>query len=126
MARRLAVSLPLRERADQHVSLPPGGQGGGNKVKNKIMPRIKPKILISASAGTLAAILFLALLTGCGGEKATTAAQDNGGRLSLPETYYDFDQVPITEKVEHGFEIINSGAGPLQLGAMNVERLEGC
>ncbi|MHB0866501.1 MAG: hypothetical protein ACYC6B_05075 [Thermoleophilia bacterium] len=75
----------------------------------------------------VAAVLLSVILTaGCGGEDATVTTGDPGGRLQIAETSHDFGSVPVGQKVEHDFLLNNSGPGPLNLGQMEIKRLEGC
>ena len=46
--------------------------------------------------------------------------------MLVSETTYDFGNTPVGQKVEHGFTIKNIGTGPLELGELEVKRLEGC
>lgn len=82
-----------------------------------------PTVFMFASAAALA--LFFLILSGCGSE-STPETTDTGGRIQMVETSYDFGSVPVNQQVEHSFEIKNVGTGPLQLGELNVKRLEGC
>jgi hypothetical protein len=81
-----------------------------------------PVIIVSAFAGVLA--LFLLILSGCGSSATVTA--DTGGRIQIAETSFDFGSVPVEQKVEHEFEVKNVGTGELQMGQLDVKRLEGC
>lgn len=90
------------------------------------------------------ALSFL-FLSGCGSESsstvtstATTAATaptaatatsttaGTGGRIQMAETSFDFGTVHVEQQVEHSFEIRNVGPGVLNLGQLEVKRLEGC
>lgn len=73
--------------------------------------------------------LILAVAAGCGNDNENvdvTKAGDTGGRLQVRETYFDAGIVKTGEKVEHAFELKNTGSGPLNLGQLAVKRLEGC
>jgi len=79
----------------------------------------------------LAGLLAMSLAAGCGGNQASTSAgtaagPSGEGRLKLDETSYDFGDVPVGQFVEHEFPISNSGSGPLQIGDIDVKKLEGC
>lgn len=76
-------------------------------------------------AGAVALAFLFFILSGCGSE-STPAATDTGGRIQVAENSYDFGSVPVDQQVEHDFQIKNVGTGVLQLGEMNVKRLEGC
>jgi hypothetical protein len=85
--------------------------------------------LISAALAAAAAALLVLGAVGCGGSDQTQAADvktDTGGKLQVTETVFDFGQVPVGKQVEHAFVLKNTGTGPLNLGQMNVKRLEGC
>lgn len=80
-------------------------------------------------AGAVALAFSFLILSGCGSEKTSTSTAtdtDTGGRIQIAETSYDFGSVPVNQQVEHSFEIRNAGTGVLQLGQLNVKRLEGC
>lgn len=77
--------------------------------------------------GVVIALAMMFVIGGCGGEGRTaTTTADPGGRLFLPETYYDFGAVAISTRVEHAFVVENTGSGPLNLGKADVKLLEGC
>ena len=85
--------------------------------------------LISAMMAAAAAAVLLLVAAGCGGSGDSQAADlsvNTGGKLQIAETVFDFGQVPVGEQVEHAFVLKNTGTGPLNLGQMNVKRLEGC
>ncbi|MFA5809562.1 MAG: hypothetical protein WC935_04380 [Thermoleophilia bacterium] len=74
-------------------------------------------------------LLMLAVAAGCGddSEKVDVATVgDTGGRLQIRETYFDAGTAKTGEKAEHAFELKNTGSGPLNLGQLEVKRLEGC
>ena len=93
--------------------------------KNNSRGRLLPLV-----AGLMATMFLIALAAGCGSEQATETATtqpaDTGGRMQLTESTYDFGNLPVGEKVEHDFTITNNGTGPLELGQLQVKRLEGC
>lgn len=72
---------------------------------------------------------MLAIVAGCGGDSEKSDAStvgDKGGRLQIRETYFDAGTVKTGQVGEHGFELRNTGSGPLNLGQLDVKRLEGC
>lgn len=77
----------------------------------------------------LAALLMSAVIfaAGCGTETETAdPATDNGGRIEIAETTYDFGTVPVGDTVTRSIEVRNIGDGTLRLGELEVKRLEGC
>ena len=94
--------------------------------KNECGRRLQPgrwAMAVLFVAGVLLAVLPGA---GCSGTDETATTGDPGGRLQLVETYHDFGTVPVDQKVEYQFLMKNTGTGPLNLGQMEVKRLEGC
>ena len=85
--------------------------------------RSRRPAVILAGAVVLVAVLLSA---GCGSEGEAVTTGDPGGRLEVTQTYHDFGTVPVGEKVEYEFQLKNSGTGPLNLGQMEIKRLEGC
>jgi hypothetical protein len=89
------------------------------------------RLVLAALAG-LAALALVVFAAGCGSNTQTgtssssAVTQDTGGKLLLTEKTYDFGNTPVGTKVEHAFAIRNTGTGPLQLGQLQVKRLEGC
>lgn len=98
------------------------------------------KRFVAITAAMAGVLLTLAIIAGCGDQKsdtatgsadqkteaATTLPADSGGRLQIAETSYDFGSVPVGQNVEHSFTVRNTGNGPLSLGKLDVNRLEGC
>ncbi|MFA6001063.1 MAG: hypothetical protein WC828_03005 [Thermoleophilia bacterium] len=78
----------------------------------------------------LGVVLFmLVVAAGCGEDSANvdaTTVGDTGGRLKISETYFDAGTVKTGDLAEHAFELKNTGTGPLDLGQLEVKRLEGC
>ncbi|MHB1390076.1 MAG: Ig-like domain-containing protein [Thermoleophilia bacterium] len=86
------------------------------------MRSLRPAVILAAAAALVAVLLT----AGCGGVGEAVTTGDLGGRLEIAETYHDFGSVPVGEKVEYQFQLKNSGTGPLNLGQMEIKRLEGC
>lgn len=91
--------------------------------------KFRAGIFGAVATGMLALLALLA--AGCGGSEAKInanafATEDTGGRLQIAQTFSDNGNVPVGQWSEHKFELKNTGAGPLNLGKMEIKRLEGC
>lgn len=90
--------------------------------------KLRGRLLGIAAAMLLALAVLLA--AGCGGSSEAknnpSGPADAAGRLQIAQTYSDNGNIPVGQMSEHKFELKNTGTGPLNLGQLEVKRLEGC
>lgn len=76
------------------------------------------------------AALVLLVLAGCSGSSGGAKSGGNAPKAMLPETQFDFGNVPVTNDMRQArvkrFVIRNAGTADLRLGKPQVATLEGC